>query len=160
MREEASTHNEVFRMMKFEQERLADGQRLKEPLPAGLPKVHLFKVPNLAEEAEPITVGHCDPGVHDALNLGPSLREIGLVIRPFHGGIIGHALNLNLRLIQMMSAGVIGAGGGRRGDAALLGLHALVTGAAFGLGFAVAVLGGGRRLYRGDGQARAVPPGL
>ena len=69
MREEASTHNEVFRMMKFEQERLADGQRLKEPLPAGLPKVHLFKVPNLAEEAEPITVGHCDPGVHDALNL-------------------------------------------------------------------------------------------
>jgi len=60
-------------------------------------------------------------------------------------------------LMQMMSAGAMGGGissaiaralgGGRRGDADLLVLHALVIAVAFGLGFTLAALGGGRWLY-------------
>lgn len=60
-------------------------------------------------------------------------------------------------LMQMMSAGAMGGGissaiaralgGGRRGDADLLVLHALLIAVGFGLGFMLAVLGGGRWLY-------------
>jgi putative MATE family efflux protein len=60
-------------------------------------------------------------------------------------------------LMQMMSAGAMGGGissaiaralgAGRRADADALVLHALAISVAFGLGFMLAVLGGGRWLY-------------
>ena len=60
-------------------------------------------------------------------------------------------------LMQMMSAGAMGGGissaiaralgAGRRADADALVLHALAIAVAFGLGFMLAVLGGGRWLY-------------
>jgi len=60
-------------------------------------------------------------------------------------------------LMQMMSAGAMGGGissaiaralgAGRRADAEALVLHALAIAVAFGLGFMLAVLGGGRWLY-------------
>jgi putative MATE family efflux protein len=62
-----------------------------------------------------------------------------------------------LMLMQMMSGGAMGGGissaiaralgAGRRADADALALHALVIGLLFGLGFTVAVLGGGPWLY-------------
>src|SRR4029079_3389459 len=62
-----------------------------------------------------------------------------------------------LMLMQMMSAGAIGGGissaiaralgAGRRADADALALHALAIAVIFGLGFTLAVLGGGRWLY-------------
>ncbi len=63
-----------------------------------------------------------------------------------------------MMLMQMMSAGAMGGGissavaralgAGRRADADALALHALAIGVIFGLIFMVAVLGGGRWLYR------------
>jgi putative MATE family efflux protein len=60
-------------------------------------------------------------------------------------------------LMQMMSAGAMGGGissaiaralgGGRRGDADALALHALIIGLGFGLIFTIAVLLGGNALY-------------
>jgi putative MATE family efflux protein len=60
-------------------------------------------------------------------------------------------------LMQMMSAGAMGGGissavaralgGGRRGDADALALHALIIGLVFGLAFTAALLPGGRWLY-------------
>jgi MATE family, multidrug efflux pump len=62
-----------------------------------------------------------------------------------------------LMLMQMMSAGAMGGGissavaralgAGRRADADALAFHALVIAFAFGLGFMLAVLGGGPTLY-------------
>src|SRR5215475_5911737 len=62
-----------------------------------------------------------------------------------------------LMLMQMMSAGAMGGGissavaralgAGRRADANALVLHALAIAVIFGLGFMLAVLGGGRWLY-------------
>jgi Na+-driven multidrug efflux pump len=62
-----------------------------------------------------------------------------------------------LMLMQMMSAGAMGGGiaaagaravgAGRRSDADALAFHAVVIGLVFGLGFSLAVLGGGPRLY-------------
>ena len=64
-------------------------------------------------------------------------------------------------LMQMMSAGAMGGGmssaiaralgGGRRGDADALALHALIIGLLFGLIFTVAVLLGGDQLYAAMG---------
>jgi putative MATE family efflux protein len=64
-------------------------------------------------------------------------------------------------LMQMMSAGAMGGGissavaralgAGRRGDADALAFHALVIGLVFGLGFTLAVLGGGPWLYAAMG---------
>src|SRR5580704_8677226 len=64
-------------------------------------------------------------------------------------------------LMQMMSAGAMGGGmssaiaralgGGRRGDADALALHALIIGLLLGLIFTVAVLLGGDRLYAAMG---------
>jgi putative MATE family efflux protein len=64
-------------------------------------------------------------------------------------------------LMQMMSAGAMGGGissavaralgGGRRGDADALALHALIIGLVFGLAFTAAVLPGGRWLYAAMG---------
>src|SRR5216683_2265993 len=61
-------------------------------------------------------------------------------------------------LVQMMSAGAVGGGissaiaralgAGRRADADALVLHALAISVLFGLGFMLAVLGGGPWLYR------------
>jgi putative MATE family efflux protein len=66
-----------------------------------------------------------------------------------------------LMLMQMMSAGAMGGGissavaralgGGRRGDADALALHALVIGLVFGLVFTVSVLLGGPWLYAAMG---------
>src|SRR5262247_807280 len=68
-------------------------------------------------------------------------------------------------LMQMMSAGAMGGGiasaiaralgGGRRGDADALALHALVVGLGFGIAFMVAVLGGGPLLYAAMGGTGA-----
>jgi Na+-driven multidrug efflux pump len=64
-------------------------------------------------------------------------------------------------LMQMMSAGAMGGGissavaralgAGRRADADALASHALVIGVVFGLGFTLAVLGGGPWLYAAMG---------
>jgi MATE family, multidrug efflux pump len=64
-------------------------------------------------------------------------------------------------LMQMMSAGAMGGGissavaralgGGRRGDADALALHALVIAIVFGLAFTVAMIAGGRPLYAAMG---------
>jgi len=66
-----------------------------------------------------------------------------------------------LMLMQMMSAGAMGGGissavaralgAGRRADADALASHALVIGVVFGLGFTLAVLGGGPWLYAAMG---------
>src|SRR5262245_12547885 len=66
-----------------------------------------------------------------------------------------------LMLMQMMSAGAMGGGissaiaralgAGRRSEADALALHAVAIGLIFGLGFTVAVLGGGPRLYAAMG---------
>src|SRR5262245_8709698 len=66
-----------------------------------------------------------------------------------------------LMLMQMMSAGAMGGGissavaralgAGRRADADALAFHALVIGVVFGLGFSLAVLGGGQWLYAAMG---------
>ncbi|MGH7516365.1 MAG: MATE family efflux transporter [Gemmatimonadales bacterium] len=66
-------------------------------------------------------------------------------------------------LMQMMSAGAMGGGitsaiaralgGGRRGEADDLALHALVIALVFGIGFMLGVLGGGRALYQAMGGA-------
>jgi len=66
-----------------------------------------------------------------------------------------------LMLMQMMSAGAMGGGissavaralgAGRRADADALAFHALVIGLVFGLGFTLAVLGGGPWLYAAMG---------
>src|SRR5438105_10402013 len=68
-------------------------------------------------------------------------------------------------LMQMMSAGAVGGGissaiaralgGGRRADADALALHALAIALIFGLGFTLAVLGGGRWLYAALGGTGA-----
>src|SRR5881398_1371960 len=62
-----------------------------------------------------------------------------------------------LMLMQMMSGGAMGGGissaiaralgAGRRADADALALHALAIGSVFGLGFTLAVMAGGPRLY-------------
>jgi putative MATE family efflux protein len=68
-------------------------------------------------------------------------------------------------LMQMMSAGAMGGGiasaiaralgGGRRADADALALHALAIGLVFGLVFTVALLTGGRYVYRAMGGSGA-----
>ncbi len=70
-----------------------------------------------------------------------------------------------MMLMQMMSAGAMGGGiasaiaralgAGRRADADALSLHALAIGVIFGLGFTLAVLGGGRWLYAAMGGSDA-----
>src|SRR5437660_10945738 len=70
-----------------------------------------------------------------------------------------------LMLMQMMSGGAIGGGissaiaralgAGRRTDADALAFHALVIGVVFGLGFTLAVLGGGPWLYAAMGGREA-----
>ena len=72
-----------------------------------------------------------------------------------------------LMLMQMMSAGAMGGGissaiaralgAGRRADADALSLHALVIGLAFGLGFTVAVLAGGKLI---TGETLLIAGGL
>src|SRR5881398_232935 len=66
-----------------------------------------------------------------------------------------------LMLMQMMSGGAMGGGissavaralgAGRRTDADALAFHALIIGVVFGLGFTLAVLGGGPWLYAAMG---------
>jgi len=70
-----------------------------------------------------------------------------------------------LMLMQMMSGGAMGGGissavaralgAGRRTDADALAFHALVIGVVFGLGFTLAVLGGGPWLYAAMGGREA-----
>src|SRR5712692_1625446 len=70
-----------------------------------------------------------------------------------------------LMLMQMMSAGAMGGGissaiaralgAGRRTDADALAIHALAIAVIFGLGFTLAVLGGGRWLYAALGGTGA-----
>ncbi len=71
-----------------------------------------------------------------------------------------------LMLMQMMSAGAMGGGissaiaralgAGRRGDADALALHALALALGFALVFMLALLGGGRHLYRAMGGSGGV----
>src|SRR5205823_11103126 len=89
--------------------------------------------------------------------------SVGLIETYFVGwlgtdALAGVALVFPLvMLMQMMSAGAMGGGissavaralgGGRRADADALTLHALAISVIFGLGFMLAVLGGGPWLY-------------
>ena len=97
--------------------------------------------------------------------------SVGLVETYFIGklgtdALAGVALVFPLvMLMQMMSAGAMGGGissaiaralgAGRRSDADALALHALAIAVVFGLGFMLAVLGGGRRLYAAMGGSGA-----
>jgi len=70
-----------------------------------------------------------------------------------------------LMLMQMMSAGAMGGGisaaigralgGGRKADADSLAMHALAIALLFGLGFSLAVMGGGNSLYAAMGGTGA-----
>jgi putative MATE family efflux protein len=97
--------------------------------------------------------------------------SVGLIETYFVGwlgtdALAGVALVFPLvMLMQMMSAGAVGGGissavaralgGGRRADADVLALHALIIGGLFGLVFMLAVLGGGPWLYRAMGGSDA-----
>jgi putative MATE family efflux protein len=97
--------------------------------------------------------------------------SVGLVETYFVGklgtaALAGVALAFPLvMLMQMMSAGAMGGGissaiaralgAGRRADADALALHALVIALAFGAGFTIALLAGGRALYAAMGGSGA-----
>lgn len=116
-----------------------------------VPTLLRLAVPNLA-----VTVTQAAGGLIEAYFVGrlgtDALAGVALVFPVF-------------MLMQMMSAGAMGGGissavaralgGGRRGDADALAMHAVVIGVGFGVTFMVAVLAGGRWLYATMGGSGA-----